>query len=65
MISVWSNMEFNSVIRTVVNMYILRGVQQIHEIAYISISHRICKKTVIHLIIKSLFFYAANYVECN
>jgi len=44
MISAYFNMEFNSVIRTVVKVYILRGVQQTCEVAYISISHQSWKK---------------------
>ena len=44
MISVYSNMELNFVIRTVVKVYILRGVQQIYDVALISISHRSWKK---------------------
>jgi hypothetical protein len=44
MISVHFNMELNFVIRTVVKVYRLRGVQKIYDVAYISISHRSWKK---------------------
>jgi len=46
MISVYSNMELNFVIRTVFKVYILRGVQQMYDVAYISISHRSWEKNV-------------------
>jgi len=65
MISVYSNMEFNFVIRTVSKVYILRGIQQMYDVAYISISHRSWKKMFIHIIIKYLFKYVAKYVEYN
>jgi len=65
MICVYFTLELNFVIRTAVKVYILRGVQQMYDVANISISHRCWKKIVIHLIITFLFNYAPKYVECN
>ena len=60
MISVCFNTEFNFLIHTVFKVYVLRDVQQIYDVAYISISHRSWKKMVIQLIIKCLFNYVAK-----
>jgi hypothetical protein len=64
MISVYFNMELNFVIRRVVKVYILRGVQQIYDVTFISISHRSWKKNG-HRTYNKMFIQLRNEIVCR